>query len=139
MLYKSTLVSTLLGAIVLNLLGYAFYEYLAGSYFEAHHNISMNGNMDPLFITLGSIIFAFGMANLYRHHTKNYGLSTGLRFGLWIGLLMGFGMGLIMYGTAQWMDLQSQIVDALWCFVYYGITGGIMGWTFKSIEPKEGD
>lgn len=139
MLSKSTLVSTLLGAIVLNLLGYAFYDYLAGSYFEAHHNISMNGNMDPLFITLGSIIFAFVMANLYRYHTKNYGLSTGLRFGLWIGLLMGFGMGLIMYGTAQWMDLQSQIVDALWCFVYYGITGGIMGWTFKSIEPKEGD
>jgi len=139
MLSKSTLDSTLLGAIVLNLLGYAFYDYLAGSYFEAHHNISMNGNMDPLFITLGSIIFAFVMANLYRYHTKNYGLSTGLRFGLWIGLLMGFGMGLIMYGTAQWMDLQSQIVDALWCFVYYGITGGIMGWTFKSIEPKEGD
>ena len=139
MLSKSTLDSTLLGAIVLNLLGYAFYDYLAGSYFEAHHNISMNGNMDPLFITLGSIIFAFVMANLYRYHTKNYGLSTGLRFGLWIGLLMGFGMGLIMYGTAQWMDLQSQIVDALWSFVYYGITGGIMGWTFKSIEPKEGD
>jgi hypothetical protein len=120
MLSKSTLVSTLLGAIVLNLLGYAFYEYIAGSYFESHQNISMGENMDPLFISLGSIIFAFGMANLYRH-------------------LMGFGMGLIMYGTAQWMDLQAQIVDAVWCFVYYGITGGIMGWAFKSIEPKGGD
>jgi hypothetical protein len=53
MFSKTTLISTLLGAVALNLLGYAFYEYLAGSYFEAHHNISMEGNMDPIFITIG--------------------------------------------------------------------------------------
>jgi hypothetical protein len=40
-----------------------------------------------------------------------------------------------MHGTTQWMDLQAQIVDSLWSFVYYGITGGIMGWTFKKLEP----
>lgn len=61
MFSKTTFISTLLGAVALNLLGYAFYEYLAGSYFEAHHNISMEGNMDPMFITIGSIIFAYGM------------------------------------------------------------------------------
>ena len=104
MFSKTTLISTLLGAVALNLLGYAFYEYLAGSYFEAHHNISMEGNMDPIFITIGSVIFAYGM-------------------------------GLIMHGTTQWMDLQAQIVDSLWSFVYYGITGGIMGWTFKKLQP----
>jgi len=124
-----------LGAVALNLLGYAFYEYLAGSYFEAHHNISMEGNMDPMFITIGSIIFVYGMANLYRHHTSNHSFSSGFKFGLWIRLLFGFGMGLIMHGTTQWMDLQAQIVNSLWCFVYYGITGGIMGWTFKKLQP----
>ena len=33
MFSKTTLISTLLGAVAFNLLGYAFYEYLAGSYF----------------------------------------------------------------------------------------------------------
>lgn len=93
--------------------------------------------MDPLNITIGSIIFAFGMANLYRHHTSNLSFSSGFKFGLWIGLLLGLGMGLIMYGTSQWMGLQAHIVDLLWCFVYYGITGGIIGWTFKKLQPVE--
>ena len=97
----------------------------------------MEGTMDPLFITIGSIIFAFGMANLYRHHTSNHSFSSEFKFGLWIGLLFGLGMGLIMYGTSQWMDLQAHIVVSLWCFVYYGITGGIIGWTFKKLQPVE--
>ena len=82
MFSKTTLISTLLGAFALNLLGYAFYEYIAGNYFEAHQNISMEGIMDSLYITIGSIIFAFGMANLYRHHTSNHSFSSRLKFGL---------------------------------------------------------
>jgi hypothetical protein len=133
MLHKSTLVSTLLAAIIFNVLGYAFYDFIAGDYFESHTVASITPIMDPLYISIGSLLMAFAMANLYRKQTVNFGFTSGFTFGAWIGFLIGFGMGTIMYGTSGIMDLQSQIVDSVWCLFYYGIAGGTIGWTNKKL------
>jgi len=131
MFTKSTLLGTLIGGIVLNLLGWVFYDSIAASFFEEHALINMNEQMDPIYITLGSMIIAFAISNLYIKHTLNYGISSGFCFGVWIGILFGFGMGLVMYGTNPWVDLTATLVDCLWALVYYGVTGAAIGWVFK--------
>jgi len=61
MFTKSTLLGTLIGGIVLNLLGWVFYDSIAASFFEEHALININEQMDPIYITLGSLIIAFAL------------------------------------------------------------------------------
>ena len=138
MFTKSTLLGTLIGGIVLNLLGWVFYDSVAASFFEEHALSNMNTEMNPLYISIGSLIIAFAMSNLYKNQKRNYGISSGFTFGVWIGILFGFGLGMVMYGTNPWLDLYATLVDCFWAIVYYGITGASIGWVYKanhSLKP----
>ncbi len=137
MFTKATLLGTLVGGIVMNLLGWVFYEYAAASFFEAHTLTAMDAHMDPVYITIGALIIAFAMSNIYKRYTSHYGVGSGFKFGVWIGVLFGFGMGLVMYGTAQWMDITATIVDNLWALLYYGITGASIGWVFSKTHSSK--
>lgn len=138
MISKSTLLGTLFGFLVLYLLGWAFYCHLASEFYESHSNVSMN-NMLPVFIALGSLLFCFGLANLYRknNHGGNPGPKSGFFLGAWVGFCIGFGLNILNYGSTQMMDFTGTLVDSIWCVFFYGLTEAAIGWAFKLTTPKK--
>jgi hypothetical protein len=139
MFSKTTLFATLLGFLSLFILGYLFYDVLAGSYFESHlKNMPMNPDMDFMYITLGTLIEAYVLSVLYgKWAAGQYHKNNGFQFGAWIGVFVGFGIGLLFYGTSALMDLESTLVDSLWNIAFYGITGSLIGLGYKISTPKE--
>jgi len=65
------------------------------------------GDLDILYMTLGSLIQAYALSVLYgRWCSTSPSLNSGFNFGTWVGVFAGFGMNLMMYGTMQLMDIS---------------------------------
>ncbi|MGA0431421.1 MAG: hypothetical protein ACO3M9_05505 [Flavobacteriaceae bacterium] len=138
MFSKSTLFGTLIGFIVFNIIGWIFYDSLAADYFESHRINMIMGDLDILYMTLGSLIQAYALSVLYgRWCSANPSLNSGFNFGTWVGVFAGFGMNLMMYGTMQLMDIEATLVDAVWSVFFYGILGASIGWGQALSAPKK--
>jgi len=138
MFSKSTLFGTLIGFIVFNIIGWIFYDSLAADYFESHRINMTMGDLDILYMTLGSLIQAYALSILYdRWCSASPSLNSGFNFGTWVGVFAGFGMNLMMYGTMQLMDIEATLVDAVWSVFFYGIVGASIGWGQALSVPKK--
>ena len=138
MFSKSTLFGTLIGFIVFNIIGWIFYDSLAADYFESHRINMIMGDLDILYMTLGSLIQAYALSVLYgRWCSATPSLNSGFNFGTWVDVFAGFGMNLMMYGTMQLMDIEATLVDAVWSVFFYGILGASIGWGQALSAPKK--
>ena len=137
MFSKSTLLGTLFGALAFNILGWGIYGYLTADYFESQMIIAPNDAMDPLYMSLGSVLMAFAMANLYRRFSHGlHSFGDGIYFGLWIGFFAGFGFMLLQYGAMPLMTIEGTVLDAIIALPFYGLVGGTIGWAFALGAPK---
>lgn len=137
MLSKSTLLATLFGCIVFNVLGWGIYGGFAADYFESQMQLAVVDAMDPLWISIGTLLMSFALANIYRQLSPGrYSFNNGFNFGLWVGFFAGFGFGFMQYGTMHLMSQEGVIIDSIIALPYYGLVGGCIGWTFKQLNPK---
>ena len=137
MFSKATLLGTFAGFLVYYMLAWLFYGFLAQNFFEAHNNVPISTATDHLFISLGTIIQSYVIANLYRKvYEKSFNLKTGFIFGTAFGLFVGFGIGFLNHGTMMLMDITGTLVDGFWSILLFGIIGAAIGWSFKIATPK---
>ena len=141
MFNKQNLVATLVGAIVLFLLGWVIWGMATMSFFEAHSNASLmksDEEMNLLYVFLGNLFAAFAMSSLYGKWARGHHSATeGLKFGAWIGLFVGLGMGLVWMGTGNMMDTTGHVVEAILDIVYYAIGGAVIALVYKATASKE--
>jgi hypothetical protein len=138
MFSKSVLLGTLVGFLLLFLLGWLFYDIIAGSFYESH--TITNVMKDPPnmgLIVLSCVIQAFVLSALYSKVAKGvHSAKGGFEFGAWIGVFLGFGVGLMWYATTNLMDLTGNIADYIWSIVYYGIAGLGIALVFKKFDKQ---
>ena len=131
MFSKHVLIATLTGGLTLYLLGWVFYDMIAGAYFEENALMIIPERMDLTAIAIGALVQAFALANIYRwcfqHENKTL---SGFRIGAWFGVFAGLGSGMIFYGTLEVHTLEAHLVDALWTIPYYGIGGWTVAWGY---------
>ncbi|MCB0374353.1 MAG: hypothetical protein KDD04_00370 [Sinomicrobium sp.] len=141
MFSKANLLATLVGFLLLFLLGWVFYGMLAASFFEAHTtNNVMREAPDLVMIAIGSVIQAFMLSHIYSKWARGFhGFKHGFGFGASVGIFMGFGIGLVMYGANDLSDLTATIADAVWSIVYYGIVGVGISMVFGAVDKKQGE
>lgn len=83
MFTKSNLLVTLFGCLVFNVLGWGIYGGFAADYFESQMQLEVVDAMDPLWISIGTLLMSFALANIYRQLSPGcYSFKNGFNFGL---------------------------------------------------------
>lgn len=138
MFSKQHLLSTLVAAVTMFILGYLIWGVATVDFFEGHtiNSVMKDPPLFP-FIILANLIAAFTLCVIYGKWARGYhSMGGGFQFGVWVGLFVGLGMGLLWYGTSEMMDLHGHLVEAVLDIIYYGIVGAVIGLMFKATQPK---
>lgn len=138
MFTKQNLLATLTGFLVMFFLGYLIWGIATADFFDGHTlNDFSKDPPDMLFVAISNLVAAFVVSTLYgKWSGGNYGAKDGFVFGAWIGLFTGAGLGLLWYATANLMDLQGYLAEAVLEIIFYGIMGAAIGAVYKKTEPK---
>lgn len=129
---KNRLLATLVGFIVLFLLGWLIYGMLLMDFY-GNNSGSASGVMraEDEFIwwalILGNLFQAYLLVYIFGNWANITTFSDGLKAGAIIGLTMGLAFNLSMYGTSNLMNLTSALVDPFVSAVMMAITGGVVG------------
>ncbi|WP_424963309.1 DUF1761 domain-containing protein [Ekhidna sp.] len=129
---KNRVLATLVGFVVLFLLGWLFYGILLMDFYETNSGSASNvmrAEEDMIWwaLILGNLLQAYFLVYIF---SKWEGIDTfgnGFKGGAIIGLILGLAMNLTMYGTSNMMNLTSALVDPIVSMVMMGITGGVIG------------
>ena len=136
---KSTIMAGIAGAIVMFLLGWAFYAasgIMDSCMTEAGQATSRGEDTNILMIFVGHLISCLAMAMVYSKWARGtHSFGHGAQFGLYIGVAFGIGMNLVWMATANYMTMTGHIYDALFSIVSWAIVGGV----FAIVYAKMGD
>ncbi|MEQ9403879.1 MAG: DUF1761 domain-containing protein [Cyclobacteriaceae bacterium] len=129
---KDRIIATLVGTIVLFLLGWLFYGFLLMNFYaENAGSVSdmMRAEEDIIWwaLILGNVFQAYLLVYVFNKWAKITSFSTGLKAGATIGLIIGLAINLSMFGTTNSMNLTSALVDPFVSMVMMGVTGGVIG------------
>lgn len=127
---KQFAIGTLVGAVVLFLLGFVVYAVLLESFYTANAGSAAgvskeNMNMPLLFV--GNLAMGALLTYIYLQWAGISTFGAGFKAGLIIGLLATLSWNLIMYSTTNIMNLTGTLVDVVVYALMIGITGGVIG------------
>ena len=129
---KNRLLATLVGFIVLFLLGWLIYGMLLMDFY-GNNSGSASGVMradDEMIwwaLILGNLFQAYLLVYIFGNWANITTFSDGLKAGAIIGLIMGLAVNFTMYGTSNIMNMTSTFVDPFVSAVMMSITGGVVG------------
>lgn len=121
-------VATIVGAVVLMVLGFVFYGLLLMDFFAANTGTATGVVKDPpdwLWLSLGQIAGA-ALLTLVIGWAGAKSPAAGLKVGAIFGFLMSLGIGLTMLGTTNTTTLVAAIVDPFVAAAMFGITGAVV-------------
>ncbi len=133
MTIKSRVLATLVGFVVLFLLGWLFYGGLLMDFYASNMGSAtgLNRAEDEMVwwaLILGNVFQAYLLVYIFGTWAQISTFVGGLKGGLIIGLILGFGLNLSWYGTSNAMNLTATLVDPFVTAIMFGITGGAIGW-----------
>lgn len=129
---KNQILATLVGFIVLFLLGWLIYGMLLMDFY-GNNSGSASGVMraeDEMIwwaLILGNLFQTYLLVYIFGSWANITTFSDGLKAGAIIGLLMGLAFNFTMYGTSNIMNMTSALVDPFVSAVMMAITGGVIG------------
>ena len=129
---KNRILATLIGFIVLFLLGWLIYGMLLMDFYgnnagSASGVMRAEGEMVWWALILGNFFQAYLLVYIFGNWANVTTFSDGLKAGAIIGLIMGLAFNLTMYGTSNIMNMTSALVDPFVSAVMMAITGGVIG------------
>jgi hypothetical protein len=129
---KNRILATLVGFVVLFLLGWLTYGMLLMDFYAANAG-SASGvmraeeNMVWWALILGNMFQAYLLVYIFGKWANITTFAAGFQGGAIIGLIIGLAINLSMYGTSNMMNLTATLVDPIVSAVMMGITGGAVG------------
>lgn len=130
---KSRIMATLAGFVVLFMLGWLLYGMLLMDFFttNAGSATGVQKSEDEMVwwaLIVGNVLQAYLLVYIFGKWANITTFAEGLKGGAMIGLILGYAYDLIMYGTANIMNLTAALVDPLIAAVMMGLAGGVIGW-----------
>jgi len=127
---KQWVVGTIVGGIVLYVLGYVFFDLLLGDFYAANGG-SAAGLMReaPIFWALGIGAVAYTVLVLYalRSQGASVSMASAMKAGAIVGFLIWLCADFTLYGITNMGNLTLTIVDPLVEIVRGGIMGAVLG------------
>jgi hypothetical protein len=127
---KQWVVGTIVGGVVLYVLGYVFFELLLGDFYAANGG-SATGVMReaPIFWALGVGAAAYTLLVLYALKSQGAAVSmaSGMKAGAIVGCLIWLCADFTLYGITNMSNLTLTIVDPAMEIVRGGILGAVLG------------
>ncbi len=120
-------VGSIVGGIVIFVLGYVTYVLLLGNFFEANSGAAAAAMREvPLYwgIAAGCILEAALICYVLGGRS---GVAAGLKTGVILGLLVGYATQFFSYGTRTDTTMTVALVDPLVGAVLTGIAGAVIG------------
>jgi len=129
---KNRILATLVGFLVIFLLGWLFYGVLMMDFYQSNSGSATgvyraDNDMIWWSLILGNICQAYLLVYIFGNWANITTFADGLKGGAMIGLIMGLAYSLNMYGTSNLMNLTGALVDPLVSMVMMALTGGVIG------------
>ncbi len=129
---KNQLLATLVGFIVLFLLGWLFYGFLLMDFYTNNTGSAsgvMRSDDDMIWwaLLVGNLFQTYFLVFIYSKMSNIDSFMSGLKIGAILGFIWGLAMNLSMYGTTNIMNINSVVVDPFVSAIMIGITGGVIG------------
>lgn len=130
---QKRILASVVGAIVLFLLGWLMYGMLFADFFANNSGsatgvMKSNEDMDLVYLFIGNLFQAYLLVYIFGKWANVSTFMGGLTNGIIIALIMGYGWNLISLGTSNVYNMTAALVDPLVWAIMYGITGGVIGW-----------
>lgn len=130
---KKRILTTLVGFVVLFLLGWLLYGFLLMDFYTTNTGTAtgvMRSETDMVWwaLILGNLFQAYLLVYIFGKWANITTFGGGFSGGLIIGLIIGFAFNLSMYGTANIANLTATLVDPFVSGIMMGVTGGVIGW-----------
>ena len=136
---KKLVIGTLVGTVVLWLVGRLFWVVLFADFFAASSGVREDPMMWP--VILGHLAIAT-LVTLAVVWSGSYSLGEGFKIGAIVGFLLWFGVDFIHYGNLDIRTLWATIVDPFLELIRTGIGGAVIGVVlgrFAKEEPASSD
>jgi hypothetical protein len=129
---KNRVLATLVGFVVLFLLGWLLYGMLLMEFYTTNTGSAtgvMRGDTEMVWwaLILGNLFQAYFLVYVFGKWANITSFGGGFQAGAILGLILGLAFNLIMFATTNIMNLTSALVDPLVSAVMMGLTGGVVG------------
>ncbi|MBX2961559.1 MAG: DUF1761 family protein [Cyclobacteriaceae bacterium] len=130
---KKRMLATLVGFVVLFVLGWIFYGMLLMDFYMANSGSASgvhraDDDMVWWALIVGNIMQAYLLVYIFGKWANISTFSGGVMAGGTIGFIYGLAYSLIMYSTSNLYNLTATLVDPFVAGIMMGITGGVIGW-----------
>lgn len=130
-MYTKILLATLLGGVVMFLLGWLVFGILLMDYYTAnttHYDGLMKEMPNLGLIFLANLLMAFLYAFIFQRWAGIRTFVGGLNGGMIIGLLFTLIMDLMFISGMNLYPASLIVVDVIVNTIMAGIVGGVIGW-----------
>ncbi len=131
-------IGTIVGAIVLYLLGWLIWEVLFADFFDANSGSAMGVDREaPIMwaVVVGTLCYAILLNYVLESGSGSKTLVDGLKVGVVVGALIWGTADFILYGFTNLSTLTGAVADT----VLEGVRGGITGAIVATVLGKVGD
>ena len=119
---------TVVGGLVLFLLGYLVYGVLFASFFATNVGTATGVTREPfnfVALLLGQLAFAAILTMIFNWSAVR-SASQGAKIGALAGLLFFLGIDLTLYATTNVQNLAASLVDALLAALLFAVSGAVI-------------
>ncbi len=134
---KRFLIGTVVGTVVLFIVGYLLFSTILGGFYEANRGSAMGVARTPMLlwsIAIGCVALAALICYCMGNRAAS-GLAGGAQVGAVVGLLFAVFVDFVMYGTQNVSNLTATLVDPIAEAVHCGIGGAVIGLVLSKIKP----
>lgn len=135
MFSKANLIATVVGGILIFLLGYALFGVVLADYFAAH-TLTNTAKETPntLLIFVSNLIQAFALASIYGKWSSGiHNVSKGIAAGAMLGVFGGLGIGLLWFATSNLIYMSATLVQGVLDILFYGFIGMLVALVYKKV------
>jgi hypothetical protein len=130
---KKRILATLAGFVVFFMLGWLLYGMLLMDFFttNAGSATGVQKSEDEMVwwaLIVGNVLQSYLLVYIFGKWANITTFAEGLKGGAMIGLILGYAYDLIMYSTANIMNLTAALVDPLIAALMMSLAGGVIGW-----------
>lgn len=126
---KRLSIGTVVGAIVLYVLGYVIWEMLFAGYFEANAGSAMGVAREAPVqwaLIVAALLYGLTLTLALEGRSASASIVDGLKVGVVVGLLLWGTADFTMFALTNLDNLNATIADTLLEGVHAGITGAVI-------------
>lgn len=127
---------TLVGGIVLYVVGYLIFDLAFGNFYAANAGSATGVARDSQLVwavALGSLSYAALITLAIGSRGRSTTIGTGVKIGAVVGFLLWFTVDFILYGVSNVANLTRTMVDPPLELVRGGIAGGVIALVLRKI------